>query len=147
LGGIVDPNSLPISPYTENSLPQPATVVNAKNSKSKKPPAPPFAQFVDKLKNGFTEEDLNKLLVHLLMKDREGNTLDFKRYLLHPVIDALVSKDYFEKGSREKDQKSLSKFLGLPETRIKSGYGNQSEAATRTKAVAYLQKGTQKEPF
>ena len=108
---------------------------------SKKPTARPFANFTDKLQNGFTEQGLNGLLVRMLMKDRAGNTLDFKKYILHSIIDALISENYFDGGNREKDQKALLRFLGLPETRIKNGYGKTGEeSAARLKAVTYLQK-------
>ena len=106
-------------------------------SNSKKPAA--FANFTDKLINGFTEEDLNDLLVFVNFKDKAGSTLKFYSYLIHDIIDALALNEYFLTGNREIDQKGLQRYLGLKETRIMSTEGDSKLRQTiRNKALAFL---------
>lgn len=112
---------------------------DTKNSNEElKPPVLPA--FTDKLINGFTENDLNKLLIHLKIKNSEGETLEFKKYLMHSVIDALTEYGFFTPKYKVKGQKALSKFLGLKVTRIKEGYGGKEESTAKNKALAYLKK-------
>lgn len=106
------------------------------NPNSKRPRARPFVDFTDKLTNGFTQIDLDGLLCHVGMKNTAGQTLGFTKYLMHHVIDALILEEYFEDGNRELDQKALSRYLGIEETRVARGYG--SKKTVKTKAETYL---------
>lgn len=113
------------------------TLLATAEKKSKKPPARPFVKFTDKLQNGFTEEDLNGLLIHVKFKDESGETLRFTRYLMHQVIEALVKEEYFDRGTVEYDQKALSRYLGLSETRVTVEQGKPKKSVQK-KAESYL---------
>lgn len=108
-------------------------------------PAPVFTGFTDKLLNGFTVADLDRLLIHVLMKNSDGQTLKFDKYLIHKVIEELIAAGYFTKGSIKADFLALCRFLGLPETFMKKDYGiSQKEEAMRSKARTYLKKEAEK---
>lgn len=104
---------------------------------SKGLPARQFDNFTDKLINGFTEADLNGLLVHMRIKNLQGKLLVFKKYILHSVINALVEQKYLDRQSIEVDFIALLKFLGMPEKFTKEGYGKGEVPATE-KAKTYL---------
>ena len=143
--------SLKLTPYNQLSLdsfnisgeymrdPAPATSTGTATTerKSKKPAARPFANFTDKLKNGFTETDLNNLLIHVNFINSSKETLPFTKYLMHHVIDALVNAGYFEKGSQENDQKALSRYLGIKETRVTVEHG-RSKKTVKNRVESYL---------
>lgn len=103
---------------------------------TKKPRARHFVNFTDKLINGFTEADLDDLLVHVRFKSPKGATLSFTAYLMHDLLDALEMAEYFDRGNRERDQKALQRFLGLEETRVSNG--QSAKKSIRAKANSYL---------
>lgn len=112
--------------------------IRAEQSYSKRPLKRLLTDFTGQLRNGFTETDLNGLLVHIGFKNKEGQTLSFTAYLLHQAIDALIGEGYFEADtSRERDQKALQRFLGLLETRVTVEYGETGKSV-KQKAMLYL---------
>ena len=114
------------------TLPEPA-----QKPPSKKQAASTPYSFIDLLTNGFTKENLDGLLRHMLIKNEQGETLTFKKYLLHSVINALQKEEFLTKSNQERDQKSLSVYLGLAPTRIKATEGKKLQPA-QIKAMAYL---------
>ncbi|SFE03936.1 hypothetical protein [Spirosoma endophyticum] len=94
--------------------------------------------FSDLLIN-FSIEDLDALLVHLKIKDTNGNTtlLNGKKANLHEVITALEGFDLLKEVTRKKKYNSLCLYLGMTLTRTKNGHLT-AKNTTRAKAVTYL---------
>ena len=95
--------------------------------------------FAKLLADGYTVQDLDRLLIHLRMKKSNGENiwpLGMKA-ALYGVVDALIKKNHLIRVTQIESHISLSKYLGLPETRVKKGY-SEIETEIKEKAISFL---------
>lgn len=80
--------------------------------------------FPDLLAGSFTDKELNKLLIHVRMKDATGKNIWPQKYksAIWGIIDALNAKNHLIKTTRIEYGKSLGAHLGLGNTRVKDGH-------------------------
>lgn len=95
--------------------------------------------FLQLLTDSFSEKELERLLVHLRMKNNSGENIwpHEKRSGLHGLLDALNSKKKTIKTSRAELMASLSTYLGFENTRVKNGY-SAIQADVQKDAISFL---------
>jgi hypothetical protein len=95
--------------------------------------------FPDLLAGNYTKSDLDRLLVHLRMRDNKGKNIwpQGKKAGLYGVIDALELKSYLIETTGKERMSSLSNYLGLKDSRVKDGYA-KIQTDIKHKAISFL---------
>lgn len=95
--------------------------------------------FPELLVNNYSKTDLDCLLIHLRMQNREKQNIwpQTKKAGLYGVIDALILKNYLIETTRKESISSLSIYLGLENTRVKDGY-SKIQTEIKQKAISFL---------
>lgn len=108
-------------------------------------PKPTPLQFPDLLINNFTKEDLDKLLIFLDVKNKDGINIwpTRKKSGLYGVIEALSDKGYLKVTNKSDSIKSLCNYVGLSQARAKEGYST-IQKKIHQRAVSFLNRITNK---
>lgn len=93
--------------------------------------------FLDLLDPEFAKNHFEEFLIHMHFRNRNGETLQFERYLLHSAIDAMQLYGVMEAKNQERDQQSFAAYLSLNTTRVTKGYGDR-ELSGRLRAEKFL---------
>lgn len=95
--------------------------------------------FPELLTDNYSKDDLDRLLIHLRMKDSKGNNIwpQKMKSALYGIIKALDIKNYLIKTTQQERMASLSIYLGLKLTRVKEGY-SKVQTETKEKAISFL---------